>query len=130
MRLHRRKIAVIVEQRVAVFDTKGTDDNVGGLADRDAEFSQFAIIPGGARGQIGIQKRHESILAQPVFDALRMGLVPSAQKDFEQDKIADQEQFTCSRSFQFGCRQRSMAAQVRDPDRVVDENHDRPVGRP
>jgi hypothetical protein len=47
MRLHRRKIAVIVQQRMAPFDAEGADDDVGGLADRDAQFSQLAIVAGG-----------------------------------------------------------------------------------
>ena len=50
MLLHRRKIAVIVQQRVAMFDAKGADDNVGCFPDRDAQFSQLAIVPGGTRG--------------------------------------------------------------------------------
>jgi hypothetical protein len=36
MLLHRCKIAVIVQQRVAMFDAKGADENVGCFPDRDA----------------------------------------------------------------------------------------------
>ena len=50
MLLHGRKIAVIVQQRVAMFDAEGADDDVGCLPDRDAQFSQLAIISGGTRG--------------------------------------------------------------------------------
>src|SRR5260370_41583289 len=93
MFLHRREIAVIVQQRMAILDAEGTNDNVGRLANRDAQISQLAIVPGGARGKGGIQERHESISAQSAFNARRMGLVPCALKDLEQDEIADQKRF-------------------------------------
>src|SRR5260370_42048581 len=50
MFLHRREISVIVQQRVAMLDAEGADDDVGRLADRDAQFSELAIVPGGASG--------------------------------------------------------------------------------
>jgi hypothetical protein len=78
MHLHRRKIAVIVQQRMATFDAEGADDDVSGLADRDAEFSQLAIVAGGTRCQVGVQKRDEGINAQSAFNARRVGLVPGA----------------------------------------------------
>jgi len=126
MLLHRRKIAVIVQQRMATFDAEGADDDVGGLADCDAQFSQLAIVAGGTRGQVGVQERDESITAQSAFNARRVGLVPSALKDFEQDEITDQEWFPRGCGFEFRGRQRSMAAQVRNPDGGVDENQRRP----
>src|SRR4051812_34647124 len=58
MIFHGRKIAVVVQQGVAVLDAEGADYDVGGLADRDAEISQLAIIAGSARSQIGVQERH------------------------------------------------------------------------
>ncbi len=113
-----------------MLDAERADDDVGCLADRDASLSQLAIIAGGARGKIGIQKRHESIVAQSAFEARGMGLVPRALKDLEQNEIADQEGFTAGGGFQFGNGRRSMAAQVRNPDGAIDENHDRRGGRP
>src|SRR5258708_7946086 len=66
MLLHRREIAVIVQQRVAMLDAEGPDNDIGRLADRDAQLSQLAIVSGSARGKIGIEERHESIPAQSV----------------------------------------------------------------
>ena len=54
MGLHGLKIAVIVNQGVTTFDAEGADDDVGGLADRDAEVPQLAIVAGRARRKIGI----------------------------------------------------------------------------
>ena len=65
MLLHRREIAVIVQQGVAMFDAEGADDDVGRLADRDAQFSQLAIIPGSARREISIQKWYERYRRNP-----------------------------------------------------------------
>jgi len=113
-----------------MLDAECADDDVGRLADRDAQFSQLAIVPGGARGKIGIQKRHESIPAQSPFNAPSMSLIPGALKDLEQDEIANQERFPTGGGFQFGSCWRSMAAQMRDPDGAVDENHDLRGGRP
>jgi hypothetical protein len=96
MLLHRCKIAVIVQQRMTMLDAKGADDDVGCFPDRDAQFSQPAMVPGGASGQMGIQKAHNRVLAQPALNARGMGVIPSALKDFEQDQIADQERFPCN----------------------------------
>jgi len=130
MLLHWYKIAVIVQQRVAAFDAKGADDDVGCFPDGDAQFSQLAIVPGGTRDQIGVQESYNRILAQATFDARGMGVVPSALKDFEQDKIADQERLPYNGFLQLRGRRRAMAAQIRDPDGAIDKNHDRRGGRP
>ena len=87
--LHRREIVVIVQQRVPILDTEGADDDVRRLADRNAQFSQLAVVPGGMRGKIGIQKRHENISAQSAFNAGGVRLVPGALKNLEQDEITD-----------------------------------------
>lgn len=130
MLLHRYKIAVIVQQHMAMFDAKGADDNVGCFPDRDAQFSQLAVISGDTRGQIGIQKRHNRELAQSTFNARGMGVVPGALKDFEQDEITNQERLSCNGFLQFVGRRRAMPAQMRNPDGAIDEYHDRRGGRP
>ncbi|MGH7100255.1 MAG: hypothetical protein ACREE4_21770 [Stellaceae bacterium] len=115
MLLHRYKIAVIVQQRVAMFDAKGADDNVGCVPDRNPQFSQRAVISGRAGGQIGIKKRHPPVLAQRAFNAPGVGVVPSALEHFEQDKITNQERFPCNGFLQFVGRRCAMPAQVRSP---------------
>jgi len=130
MFLHGREITVIVQQRVAMLDAEGADDDVGRLRDRDAQAPQRTIIPSGARSEIGVQKRHERIPAQSAFDARGMGPIPGALENLEQNEIADQERLSTGGSFQFrGCGG-SMAAQMRDPDGAIDENHDRRGWRP
>jgi len=83
MFLHGEEIAVVMQQPVVMFDTECADDNVSGLSDRDTELSQFAIVPGGTRGQFGIQEWHEGILTQSALEARRMGLISGALKNFE-----------------------------------------------
>ena len=53
MFLHWREMVVIVQQPVAMLDAEGADDDIGRLADRDAQFSKSAIVPGRAMGKIG-----------------------------------------------------------------------------
>lgn len=80
-----------------MLDAEGADDNVGNLADGDAQVSQLAVVPGGARGEVSVQHRHKDILAQPVFNARGMGLVRSTLEDFQQDQVTDREWFPRSR---------------------------------
>ena len=61
-----------------ILNAEGTDNDINRLSDRNAQFPQRAIISGGARGKIGIQKRHDSVPAQPAFDACCMDLVSGA----------------------------------------------------
>jgi hypothetical protein len=84
--LHRCEIAVIMQQGMAMLDAKGADNDIGRLADRDAQRSQLAIIPSDARRKIAIEKRYKRIPAQAALDALSMGFVPGALKDLDQDE--------------------------------------------
>lgn len=85
---------------------------------------------GGARGEIGIEKREEDMLAQIALDAHGVGIVPRALKNLKEDQVADKQPFQPRRSLELGGRRRLMAAQVGDPDRTVDENHGRSKCRP
>ena len=129
MLLHRSKIAVVMQQGAATLDAKRRDDDVRGLANRDAEVSQLAIIPGGSWGEIGVEKRHEIEAAQAAFDARRMSFVPGALKDFEQNEVADQYRLAAGRSFELDGRHGPRAAKMGDPDRAVDEDHNEREGR-
>jgi hypothetical protein len=130
MTLHGRKVTVIVEQGMTMLDAEGPDDEIGGLADRNTQFPQLAIVPCGVGGQFSVQELHDSIRTQSAFDAQGVSLIPGALENFEQDEIADQQWFPHCRGFQFGGRLRSLTAQVGDPDGGVDEDHGRPGERP
>lgn len=101
---HRREIAIVVQQRVVMLYAERTDDDAGCLADRDAQFSKLAVVPGGARGQIGSRSGTKDILAQSAVDAHSMGFVAGAPKDLEQGEIADQEGFQSGGGLRFGRR--------------------------
>jgi len=130
MLLHRRKIAIIVQQRMPTFDAEGPDDDICGLADREAELPQLAIVAGGSGGEIGVQKWHESISTQFAFNARGVSVVTSALQNLEQDEVTDQERLSRGRCFQLGRRRSSKAPQVRDPNRAVDKDHCWTGGRP
>ncbi len=123
MLLHRREIVVIVQQRAAMLDAESADDNVGRLAHRNAKFSQPAIVPCCTRGKVAIQQRHKGVPAQFAFNARGMRVIPRALKNLKQNKIADQKRLPTGNGFQPGGRGRSMAAQMRDPNGAIDENH-------
>ena len=65
-----------------MFDAKRADDDVHGLADRDAEIPQLAVVSGGSWGEIGVEKRHDIETAQTAFDTRRMKIVSRALKNF------------------------------------------------
>jgi len=116
MFFHREKIAVVMQQRVAIFDAERADGNVGGFADRDADLPQLTIIPRGARDQVGVQERYDGKLAQAAFNARGMSLIPGALKNFEKNEITNQKRLVGGRFSQFDRRRRPIATQVRDPD--------------
>ena len=126
----RRKVAVVVEQRMAMLDAEGADDDVSGLTNRNAQFSQFAIVAGGAWGEIGTQHRDERVTTQTALDARGMRFVPGALQDFEQDQITDQQRHPHGQGSQLGSRRRSLAAQMGNPDGAIDENHGRSGEQP
>jgi hypothetical protein len=109
MLFHGQEITIIVQQSVAMLDAKSADDDVGGLADRDAQTAQPALISGGPGSEMVVQKRHDRILAQGTFDARGLGLVAHALKDFQQDEIADQQGLPRRGNFQLLCLRRGAA---------------------
>ncbi len=134
MLLHGRKITIVVQQGVVVLDAESADDNVGRLADRDAQSSQGAVITGGADGEIRAQEMHEGISTQCMFNTHGMFLIAGALKDLEQNEVANQQRLATCCGLKFGGRRCSMALQMCDPYGAIDEDHGwrdrRPWGRP
>ena len=122
MLLHRREVAIFMQESVPMHDAVRADDDVGGLAHGDAPISQPAVIAGGARGKVGIEKRDEVILTQIALDARGVGVVPGTLEYFKQDEVADEQRLPAGRGLELGGRGRPTAAQDRDPDGAVDEN--------
>src|SRR5271154_4957994 len=112
-----------------MLDAKRADNDIVRLAYGYAHISQPAIISGGARGEIGVEKRHDIETAQTTFDARGMRLVPSPLKNLEQNQVADKDRFAASRSFELGGRHSQRATKVGDPDGTVDEDHEERKGR-
>ena len=106
MLLHRRKIAIVMQQRAATLDAKRADDDVVRLADRYSHISETTIVPRGARREIGVEERHDFEAAQAAFDARRVKVVPRALKNFEQNEIADKDRLRGHRNFEFHSRRR------------------------
>lgn len=103
MLYHRGEVAIVVQQCMAVLDAERADDDVGRLPDRDAQLSQFSIVPRRARGEIGIQKWHDNVVPQSTLDARGMRVITGALKNLKQDQVPDQERLPAGGSLQFGC---------------------------
>jgi hypothetical protein len=112
-----------VQQPMVVLDAERADDEVRSFANRDAQIAQGAVIPGDARREIGAQKRHNFVLAQSSSDASGVSFVPSALQNFEQDEVADQKRFLFCRRFELRSGLGPQAAQMRDPNGRIDEDH-------
>ncbi len=91
MRPHRIEIAVIVQQRMAVLDAKRANDQVNGLADRDALSPQGTIIVCRLDRDFRVEHPDNIEVVQLAGDPLSMSLVPCALQDLKQHNIADQE---------------------------------------
>lgn len=76
MLLHGGKITIIMEQDVVILDAECANDNGGRFADRDAQSSQSAIIPGGADRELRPDELNERIPAQCTLDTRGMFLIP------------------------------------------------------
>lgn len=129
MFLHGTKIAVVVQQKVPVFDGVGADYDIGGLADRDAEPAQRATVSGSSRGKVRVQERHHGKLTKAALDTRSMYVVSRSLEEFEQSEITDQKRLSASRFFQLDSCRCPMAAQMRDPDGAVDKDHERAGAR-
>ena len=83
MFLHQSKIAVVMQQGVAVLDAVGTDDDVRGLADRDTERTELTVIPCHTWSQVGIEQRDDFEGLQTAFDTGSMPIVARALQHLE-----------------------------------------------
>lgn len=108
MLLHGRKIAVVMQQDVAIFDAKSADDDVSRLADRDAKASEGTIIARCAAGEFGVQQRHKRIPAQRSLNTRRVLLISGALKDLQQNEVANQQRLAAGLCLQFGSSRCSM----------------------
>ena len=95
MPFHGREVAVIVEQGMTVFDAEGPDDEIGGLADRNAQFAQFAIVPAdGNRRPAAARRRKSATRVRCAEREPRCG----RPGELQQDEVADQERLPPCRS--------------------------------
>src|SRR5580704_15249909 len=101
MLLHGHKIAIVVQQRAAAFNAKRADNDVVRFADRYSHIPETTIVPRGARGEIGVEERHDLEAAQAALDTRRGKLIASALKNFKQNEIANKDRLEGHRSFEF-----------------------------
>jgi len=88
MALHRLEIAVRMQERVAVFDAKRADYEVGRLADGDSEPAKGSVIPGGRYREVRVEHCDRWENSERLFDSLRVALVARSLQDFDQHNIA------------------------------------------
>ncbi len=91
MSLHRNKVAIIVEQRVPVGDAKGADDEVDGLADRDALGPEGSIVPRRGGGEARVEHRGHVEFAKFFLEYSRVRLGAHTLQDLTEDYIPDEQ---------------------------------------
>ena len=106
MLLHGHKIAIVVQQRASAFNAKRADNDVVRFADRYSHIPEATIVPRGARGEIGVEERHDLEAAQAALDTRRGKLIASALKNLKQNEVANKDRFGRHRSFEFRGRRR------------------------
>src|SRR5580658_4472108 len=102
MLFHRCEVVVVVKQRMTEFDAKCSDDDVGGLSNRDTEAAELPIIASGGHGKRVVQQSNHRIAAQIALDSGRVTIISRPLQDLEQDQVTDQERFSCHGRSQLG----------------------------
>lgn len=117
------EIAILMEQKVAVLDTEGRNDQVSGFAHGDAPFAELSIMPCSPHSEGWRQHGHHGKLADPFFDRRGVRFIASATQDFEENDIPDEDLPGVLQGSQHGEAARNLATQQSDPDRRVDDDH-------
>src|SRR5579884_590291 len=121
--LHRREIAIVVQQRMSSFDAEGGDDEIDRLADRYAFAAQKSVIRGGLDRQFGIEQRDCPEAPQDALDELCFALDPQSLQHLAENQIADQQWPRRDQRAKPAYRIGRDIVQMIDPYGAIDEDH-------
>ena len=93
MLAHRLEIAILVQQRVAVLDAVGADDQIRRLADRAVGSPQDAVVSRHLNRQGFTEHRHNLEVTQLAAKSRGMRFVACASQHLQQDDVAHQKLF-------------------------------------
>lgn len=86
---HRREVAVVMQECVAVLDAVSADDEIIGFADRNAEASKAPKILGRAYRDISVQKVCVVESQQRFLNSGSVDIVPRTLEYFQQNEVTD-----------------------------------------
>src|SRR6266508_1323214 len=122
------KIAVVVEQWLAVLDAPSADQQVDGLAHRDPAPAQGTEIPGRRDGDSVAGHRHNFEPAQQGLDSSSRPLALETLQHLAKHQIPDNDLVRTQHRAQASDMRRIAAIEEVDPDAGIDDDH--PVPRP
>src|ERR1700674_2999558 len=125
---HRMEIAIVVEQRPAVLDAPGADQQIDGLADGDPPPAQGTEIARRCDGNRVAGHWHDFEAAQQGLDLSSRPLAVKALQYLAQHQIPDDDLVRAEERAQPPDMARSPAIEEVDPDAAVDNDH--PAPRP
>src|SRR3954447_15753602 len=128
MARHGTEVAIVVEQRPAVLDAPGADQQTDGLADGDAAPAQGTEIAGCRNGNRISRHVHDFEAPQQGFDFPSRPFIVKALQHLAQHQIADYYLFSTYNRVQLFDMGRVPAVKEVDPDAAVDNDH--PTPRP
>ena len=108
---------------MVVLDAIGADDQIGRLADRDAEAAQQAIIRGRLNGEHRAQHLHHFKLAEIIVHATGVCGVSRSLQDLQQNQITHQKANVEVQRRKFPHWRGVDASEMCDPDGAVDDGH-------
>lgn len=114
---HRIEITILVQQKMAVLDAVGGDDDVGRLADGDAALAKQAVVCGGAGSERCSEQRNDWKSGHRCFDRRSMFVVARSLQHLRQNEISDQDIGDVLGSGQLRDLGRCLTTQQRNPDR-------------
>ena len=88
---HRSEIPIAGQERMAVGDAEGADDQVDGLAYGDAASTQAPVVHRTLDGEIRIEHGRYVEPPQRALDPMRLALARNALQNLQQHHVADQQ---------------------------------------
>lgn len=121
---HWFEIAILVQELIAASNAECADDDIDGLARRLAQCAQRAIKACRFDGWLVTKHVFHLEGTQRCLNLRSMDFVASALQTFKQDQIADYDVVRIGDRPQFRNCRSGFIAEVRDPNRGIDDDHE------
>lgn len=120
---HRIEVTIVMQQAMAMLDAERRNDEVDGLADRNAATAQHSIIRGCFHCEGLVKHCLDWKSPKSALEPQCMSAVPRAAQNFEQHKIPNNDLVLVNDLIQLTNGARIGATNLSDPDRAIDNDH-------